>query len=69
MTSDILLDINPGESSTECTSNGQKTQSIPCNALTALCHSGNDVNAAKEDNCDVVRYDLTKPQVPSNILP
>jgi hypothetical protein len=31
---DILLDINPGESSPECTENERSTQSITCNSLT-----------------------------------
>jgi hypothetical protein len=30
-TPDILLDINPGESSPECTANDQTAQSIACN--------------------------------------
>jgi hypothetical protein len=62
---DILLDINPGEPSTQCTSNDQTTQYITCNSCTPHCHSHNDVNAVKEDNCNVIRYDLTKPEVPS----
>jgi hypothetical protein len=61
----FLLDINPGESSPECTENERSTQSITCNSLTPPCHSHNDVNEAIEDNCNVIRYDLTKPKVPS----
>jgi hypothetical protein len=64
-TPDIPLDINPGESSPECTENERSTKSITCNSLTPPCHSHNDVNAAIEDNCNVIRYDLTKPEVPS----
>ena len=64
-TPDILLDINPGESSPECTENERSTQSITCNSLTPPCHSHNDVNAAIEDNCNVIRYALTKPKLPS----
>jgi hypothetical protein len=64
-TPDILLVINPGESSPECTENERSTQSITCNSLTPPSHSHNDVNAAIEDNCNVIRYDLTKPEVPS----
>jgi hypothetical protein len=61
----ILLDINPGESSPVCTTNEMTTQSITCNSLTPPCHSHNDVNAAIEDNCNEIRYALTKPEVPS----
>jgi hypothetical protein len=65
-TPDILLDINPGESSPECTSNEMTTPSITCcNSRTPPCHSHNDVNAATEDNCNVKRFALTKPQVAS----
>ena len=64
-TPDILLDINPGESSTECPNNEQTTKSITCNSLTPPCHSHNDVNAALEDNCKVIRYVLEKQQTPS----
>jgi hypothetical protein len=41
------------------------TQSIICDSLTPPWHSHIDVNAAIEDNCKVIRYALTKPQVPS----
>jgi hypothetical protein len=58
-TPDILLDINPGESSPECTTNEMSTQSITCNSLTPPPHSHNEVNAAIEDTCNVIRYDLT----------
>ena len=64
-TPDILLDINPGESSPECTSHEVTTPSITCNSLTPPCYSHNDVNAAIEVNCNAIRYALTKPQVPS----
>jgi hypothetical protein len=64
-TPDILPAINPGESSPECTENEMSTQSITCNSHTPPCHSHNDVNAATEDNCNVIRYALTKQQVPS----
>jgi hypothetical protein len=64
-TPDILLDINPGESSPERTTNETSTQSITCNSLTPPCHSQNYVNAAIWDNCNVIRYALTTPQVPS----
>jgi hypothetical protein len=64
-TPDILLDINPGKFSTECTSNERSTQSIACNSLTPPCHSHNDMNAAIEDSCNAIRYALTKPLVPS----
>jgi hypothetical protein len=67
-TPDILLDINPGELSPKCASNEMTTPSITCNSLTPPCHSCNDVNAAIEDNCTVIRYALTKPQVPSKHL-
>jgi hypothetical protein len=65
-TPDILHDINPGEFSPECSSNGQTTQSFTCNSpLTPSCHSHNGVNAAIEDYCKVIRYTLTKPQITS----
>jgi hypothetical protein len=48
-TPEILLDINPGESSPECTSSDQTTQSNTCNSLTPPCHSHNDVNEVIED--------------------
>jgi hypothetical protein len=64
-TPDILLDINPGESSPECPPNEMRTQSITCNSLTPPCHSHNDVNAAIEDNCNVIRHDLDKPNFPA----
>jgi hypothetical protein len=41
------------------------TQSITCNSLSPPCHSHNDVNAAIEDNCNVIRNALTTPQIPS----
>ena len=40
-------------------------QSITCNSLTPPCHSHNNLNAAIEDNCNVIRYALTTPQIPS----
>ena len=64
-TPDILLDINPGESSTECTSNEMTTKSITCKPLTPPCQRHNDVTEAKVDNCNVIRYALEKQQPPS----
>ena len=64
-TPDILLDINPGESSTECTSNEMTTKSITCKPLTPPCQRHNDVTEAKKDNCNVIRYALEN----NNLLP
>jgi hypothetical protein len=46
-TPDILLGINPGESSTEYTLNEMTTKSISCKPLTPFCQRHNDVTEAK----------------------
>jgi hypothetical protein len=38
---------------------------LATNSLLPPCQIHNDVNAAIEDNCNVIRYALTKPDVPS----
>jgi hypothetical protein len=55
-TPDTLLDINPVESSNECSSNEMTTKSITCKPLTPPCQRHNDVDAAKVNNCNAIRY-------------
>ena len=65
-TPEILLNIFPGESSTECARIENETKSINCNSHIPPGHRHNDVNVATEDNCNVIRYELDKQQNPCN---
>ena len=65
-TPEILLNVFPGESSTECARIENETKSITCNSHIPPGHRHNDVNVATEDNCNVIRYELDKRQNPCN---